>query len=101
MVSVILRKKSIGYIPGPPGKRDIHEMKSHFIFMDDFKGLASTESNLKLLLNTSTEILKEIGLSIGIDKCAVLKVKRGKVVEMDGIDVAACEVIKSIHNESG
>ena len=96
MVSVILRKKRLGYIPGPPGKRNVHHMKSHFIFMDDFKGLTSTESSLKAIIDISTEILEEIGLEIGLDKCAVLKVNKGKIIQMDGIDLSVGGIIQSV-----
>ena len=84
MVSIIMRRKRIGYVPGPPGKRDTHLMRSHFIFMDDFKGLTSTETSLRVIIDTSSEILEEIGLQIGHDKCAVMKVTRGKVDSMEG-----------------
>ena len=100
MVSVILRRMRIGYVPGPPGERDMHQMRSHFILMDDFKGLTSTESCLRIIINTSTEILKEIGLEIGYNKCAVMKAVKGKVVSMEGIDISIGGIIDSIDNDS-
>ena len=55
MVSQKLKMLRIGYVPGIPGKRDPSNMRSHFVFMDDFKGMTANES-LGTLMKTCIEI---------------------------------------------
>ena len=101
VVSIIVKNLRNGYIPGSPGKRDASKMRSHIILMDDFKGFSSNEESFKELLTTSIDILQEVGLEMGIDKCAVMKVERGKIADMEGINVSLDTVIEEVKKEDG
>ena len=46
-------------------------------------------------------VSNDIGMEIGVEKCAMLVIKRGKVVESNGIDLPNNETIKSTHEENG
>ena len=100
-VSIIIRNLRIGYIPGVPGKRVASKMRSHIIFMDDFKAFSSNIESFKKILTTSIDILKEVGLEVGYDKCAVMKVERGKVVQMDGIKISLDNIIEEVKMDKG
>ena len=95
-VSYKVRKLHCGYIPGPPRRRDASKMRSHFVFMDDFKGFSSNQESFKELIRLSVEVLGEMGLDVGADKCAVLKVVRGKVSNMEGVNITLETVIKCL-----
>ena len=101
MVSQKLKMLRIGYVPGIPGKRDPSNMRSHFVFMDDFKGMTTNEASLGTLMKTCIEILKELGLEVGLNKCAVMKVKRGKVENMEGLKLDNDHVINNIDEGLG
>ena len=99
-VSLKVRKMRTGYIPGNPGCRDPNKERSHIIFMDDFKGFAPNKVAMKKCIETSVEILSSIGLEIGVDKCAVLEVKRGNVIAGDGIELSNEKVIDGMDENS-
>ena len=40
-------------------------------------------------------------MAFGVQKCAMLVIKRGKVIESNGIDLPNNETITSIHEENG
>ena len=42
-----------------------------------------------------------MGLEVGYDKCAVMKVKRGKGVEMNGINISLENVIEEVKKDEG
>ena len=67
------------------------------IFMDDFRGFSTNQESFEKMLKTSINILKEVGLEVGYDKCTVMKVKRGKVVEMSGINISLENVIEEVN----
>ena len=77
------------------------EQINHLIFMDDIKLYAKSESGLDALVQSVRVISNDIGMEFGVEKCAMLVIKRGKVVKSYGIDLPNNETIKSIHEENG
>eukprot|EP00795_Rhopilema_esculentum_P010379 gene10379-biopygen12962 len=69
--------------------------------MDDIKLYAKNESGLDALIQSVRVVSIDIGMGFGVEKCAVLVMKRGKVVESNGIDLPNKETIRSIHEENG
>uniref|UniRef100_A0A1X7SGU0 Reverse transcriptase domain-containing protein n=1 Tax=Amphimedon queenslandica TaxID=400682 RepID=A0A1X7SGU0_AMPQE len=57
------------------------------MFMDDLKLYGKNERQIDSLINTVQAVSEDIGMEFGIDKCGVLNLKRGKVVESDGIEM--------------
>ena len=80
-LSMILRKVSAGY-----------EMKdgcriNHLLFMDDLKLFTKNEKEIDSLVQTVWIFSYDIGMIFGLEKCAVMTMKRGKRVHSDGISL--------------
>ena len=52
--------------------------------MDDLKLDASNENSLESLIQTVRVVGNDIGMEFGVEKCAVLTMKRGKMTNIDG-----------------
>ncbi|XP_059045798.1 uncharacterized protein LOC131841493 [Achroia grisella] len=58
---------------------------SHLLYMDDLKLLAPSVERLTELLNIVNDYSSSVRMALGIDKCAVLHVQRGRVNQTEGI----------------
>ena len=58
---------------------------NHLLFMDDLKLYAKNEKGLESLVQTVLIFSDDIGMEFGIDKSAILVLKRGKITKFDGI----------------
>ena len=54
--------------------------------MDDRKLYGSSDNGIDSLVNSVKNISGDIRMKFGMDKCTVLKIKRGKQVQCEGID---------------
>ena len=64
--------------------------------MDDLKLYSKSEKALDSLIQTVRIFSTDIGMHFGIDKCAMLVMKKGKIVKLDGIQLPNDKVIKSL-----
>ena len=64
---------------------------NHLMFMD-----ARSEQGLESLVHTVRIFSEDIGMDFGIDKCAKLMLRRGKVTASDGIKLPEGREIKSL-----
>ena len=71
------------------------ETINHLLFMDDLKLCSKSEKALNSLIQTVSIFSEDIGMQFGIDKCAMLAMKKGKIVKPDGIQLSNDKVIKS------
>ncbi|CAK1586644.1 unnamed protein product [Parnassius mnemosyne] len=60
---------------------------THLFYMDDLKLFASSRSHLMELLNITRDFSNSIKMELGMGKCAVLHVERGRVANSEGIDL--------------
>ena len=95
-MTLVLRKVKSCYQLSTNG-----EKLNHLMFMDDIKLYAKDEESLKGLIQTVRVVSSDIGMEFGVEKCAMLVLKRGKVVESNGILLPNNDIIKSIHGENG
>ena len=58
---------------------------NHLLFMDDLKLYASNEKSLEALIETVHVFSNGIGMEYGVEKCAVLTVKKRKMANSDGM----------------
>ena len=72
------------------------ETINHLLFMDDLKLYSKSEKALDSLIQTVRIFSTDIGMQFGIDKCAMLVMKKGKIVKSDGIQLPNDKVIKSL-----
>ena len=90
-LTLVLRKVKAGY--DLAGRRGV---VNHLLFMDDLKIYGKSEKQVYTLLNTVRVFSQDIGMQFGINKCAVLLLKRGKVVRCEGIEMPNNQIIKSL-----
>ena len=77
------------------------EKINHLMYMDDIKIFAKNEKELETLVQTIRIYSQDIGMEFGIEKCAMLVIKRGERKLMNGIQLPNQDTIKSLdENES-
>ena len=81
-LSLVLRKVKAGY-----EFRGKQLKINHLLFMDDLKLFGKNEEQIDSLVKTIHIFSKDIGMEFGIKKCGMLVMKKGKIVESDGIQV--------------
>ena len=79
-LAMMLRKTNIFYEVRKKGERI-----NHLLFMDDLKLFAKNVDQIDSLVNTVRLFSEDIKMEFGLSKCGVLIMKRGKVVESDGL----------------
>ena len=67
--------------------------------MDDIKIYGKNTNQLDSLVRTVYVYSQDIGMSFGLDKCAVLEMKRGRMVGSKGIYLPDGEKMKEVENE--
>ena len=77
------------------------EKINHLLYMDDLKIFAKEEACLDALIQTVRVFSSDIGMEFGIEKCAILIMKRGKVSISNGIKLSCDDVIKALNAEEG
>ena len=78
-LTLILRNCEVGYLYANNTKL------KHLFFMDDLKLYARNEIQLNSLIQTMRIVSKDIGMKFGIEKCAILVMKRGRLAQSEGI----------------
>jgi hypothetical protein len=71
----ILRQHKAGY------KIDKKATVNHLLYMDDLKLYAKSDTQIQTLVNTVELFSRDIGMVFGLQKCGILKIDRGKIVE--------------------
>ena len=79
-LTLMLRKTNTFYEVRKTGERI-----NHSLFMDDLKLFAKNVDQIDSLVNTVRIFSEDIKMEFGLSKCSVLIMKRGKVVENDGL----------------
>ena len=64
--------------------------------MDDLKFYSRSEKGLDSLVQTVCVFSEDIGMEFGIEKCAMLVTKKGKILKSVGIELPDGKVIKSL-----
>ena len=72
------------------------EAINHLLFMDDLKLFPKSERTLNSLIQTIRIFSEDIGMQFGIEKCAMLVMKKGKILNSDGIEFPIDKVNKSL-----
>ena len=70
-------KKTKGYFIGE--KREINH--THNFFVDDLKLFAQTFSSIQKQLDIITTFSKDINMNFGEEKCAYMRIEKGKMVD--------------------
>uniref|UniRef100_A0A2H6N264 Reverse transcriptase domain-containing protein n=1 Tax=Micrurus carvalhoi TaxID=3147026 RepID=A0A2H6N264_9SAUR len=76
------------------------EKISHLLYMDDLKLYGKSEIKIQLLTNTVRVFSTDISMQFGMEKCATVSTKRGKITTCDGIEMPNGQLIKYNQNEA-
>ena len=68
----------------------------HLLFMDDLKLYGKNERQVDTLVHTVRVFSEDIGMQFGINKCAVLIMKKGKMTKCEGIKMPYGSLIRNI-----
>ena len=94
-LTLILRKCEAGYSYG-------NDIKiNHLLFTDDLRLYAKTSNQLDSLIQTVRIFSSDIGMKFGIEKCAILIIKRGKITQSEGITLPDDTNIRSLKEGEG
>ena len=93
-LSIILNKAKEGYSLG----KDRAKL-NHLLFMDDLKLYGKDKDQLDSLVQTVRTFISDIEMTFGIKKCAMVEMKRGKLIDSDGLDLPEGEKIRSLQDE--
>ena len=74
-------------------------MLNHLLFMDDLKLYGSNDNEIDSLVKVVKIVSGDTGMQFGFEKCAVLKMKRGKQVHCEGINLGDDVVIEKADEE--
>ena len=69
--------------------------------MNDLKLHATNVTELACLVQTVRVYSEDIGMKFGIQKCAIVEMKRRKMVRSEGIELPHGETIKSLEEVEG
>ena len=94
-LSFTLRKSKVGY--ESTNKRKIN----HLLFMDDLKLYAKDMKQLDSLVHTVRIFSKDIGMRFGIDKRAILILKRGVLTRSEAISLLDESIIQALEKWRG
>ena len=94
-LTVILHKSQSAY------QFSRNKEKINHLFMDDLKLYAKNEKGLDSLVQTVQSFIDDIGMEFGIDKCATLVLKRGKITKFEGISLPDRRVMKGLIEGAG
>ena len=65
-------------------------------FVDDLKVFGGIKDQIDSLLKTVHLLNEDIVMTLGVNKCSVVVMKRGKLTKCDGIQLPNGEVIKQV-----
>jgi Reverse transcriptase (RNA-dependent DNA polymerase) len=72
---------------------------NHLLYMDDLKLFASSLREITELTNTVSNFSKDIGMEFGLQKCAVMEVKKGQIIDSSGMDLTDGKKIPGLEAE--
>ena len=68
--------------------------------MDYLKLYSKSDRTFDSLIQTARIFSKDIGMEFGIDKCAILVMKRRRILNLDGTKLPNEKVINSLEEDS-
>jgi len=90
----MLRQYNTGYQLG-----DGHSKINHLLFLDDLKLYGRNDREIESLVHTVRIFSEDIGMQFGIEKCATIKLQRGKVKHTEGIVLPNAQVIREVNED--
>ena len=79
-LTLVLRKVKVGYDLG-----NGNGVINHLLFMDDIKVYGKNQNQVDTLVQTIRVVTTDMRMEFGINKCAMLIMKRGRLTHLEGI----------------
>ncbi|KAI5731718.1 hypothetical protein M8J77_014984 [Diaphorina citri] len=73
--------------------RNVEQKITHLLYMDDIKLYAKDKDELRSMLEISLIFLSDNEMKFGIEKCATLEVKRGKIHDQENINLTSTPMV--------
>ena len=93
-MSLVLRTVKVGY----EWRKKIFSL-NHLLSMDNLKMYGKSEEQIDSLVRMVHILSSDIGMEIGIRKCGLLILKRGKIVRHQGIEPPNGETMKEVEQK--
>ena len=90
-LSLLLNRRCQGY-----RLNDLHV--THILYMDDLKGYCNSYGSLKVMAEVIEQFTKDIGMEIGLPKCKVINLVRGKYCRLGDVVLNSGGVIKELES---
>ena len=90
-LTLLLRKEKMGYQFGNDKQRI-----NHLLFMDDLKLFGGNLQEIEKLCDVVYKFSRDIGMEFGMNKCAVLEMRKGAKVMCKGIELPDGEVMQEV-----
>ena len=88
-ISLLLNRKCRGY------KLEGINL-THILYMDDLKGYCDSPKSLEVMCHLIEEFTKDIGMELGLSKCGVIHMSRGRYASLGGIILKSGGVIQEL-----
>ena len=98
VISYHIRDLKLGYTLGAPSKRHGSQMIKHTLLMDDLKIYSTSHQLLETVIKKATYVMDAIGLSLSLEKCAVLSRKAGRETSTHNLMIAQEEGIEGLND---
>lgn len=92
LLSKLINRHSYEYILDKSHNTEM----SHQMYIDDLKLYAANEDLIEYLLKIVASFTKTIGMEMSLNKCSVVHVERGKILEGEGLTVMKHITIKLV-----
>ena len=93
-LSLILEKLPEGYKLSRDGPKI-----NHRLYMDDLKLYGKDQKEIEELIRVTREFSRDICMEFGLEKCATLKMEKGKRTEGIGVTLPSGEVLKDLEED--
>ena len=90
-LSLLLNKQNLGYQIEDASNLHI----SHRLYMDDLKLYSGNEDNMQQLVDITSTFSTDIAMEFGLDKCATINIKKGKLGDAKSIPLPSGNLIES------
>ena len=69
---------------------------THMLYMDDLKGYCNSRESLQKMCDIIEEFTQDIGMEMGLNKCGVIHIQKGKYARLGSITLKSGGVIKEL-----
>ena len=69
---------------------------THILYLDDLKAFSDSYANLKVIANVIEQFTSDIGMELGLKKCKVINLVKGKHTKLGGIQLSSGGIMEEL-----